>query len=58
MVSKKQKEAVKFCEQVLNIKFVGNINDFNDVSNFLFDYLDDAKDICYEALESYPVDRY
>lgn len=43
MVSNKQKHAVKFIVTTLRIPFKGNIDDFNDVSNFISQYLEDAK---------------
>ena len=53
MTTEKQKSAVAFCEQVLDIEFAGDINDFQAVSVFLFDYLDEAKSIADEAFSSY-----
>ena len=41
--TEKQKSAVKFVEEWLNITFTGNINDFYEVSDFLSEYLDEAK---------------
>lgn len=35
MVTKKQKLAISFCEEILDIQFKGNIDNFNDVNNFL-----------------------
>ena len=49
MTTNKQKAAVHFCEQWLNITFEGNINDFQQVSYFLSIYLDDAKQLCNEV---------
>lgn len=43
MTTKRQKEAVHFCEKWLQIKFKGDINNFKQVSNFLSKYLEDAK---------------
>ena len=43
MTTDRQKAAVHFCEQWLNITFEGNINDFQQVSYFLSIYLDEAK---------------
>lgn len=40
----RQKAAVHFCESWLSIKFEGNINDFYEVSDFLSEYLELAKD--------------
>lgn len=41
--TKKQQEAVKYCEEWLYIEFDGNIEDFNDCSQFLDIYLEEAK---------------
>lgn len=43
MTTKRQKLAVKFVEEVLDIPFKGNLNDFEEVHYFLSWYLDDAK---------------
>lgn len=40
----RQKAAIHFCESWLQIKFTGNINDFYEVSDFLSEYLELAKD--------------
>lgn len=53
MTTKRQKAAVNFCESVLNIKFTGNIDNFNEVSEFLSEYLDQAKVIAEDAISSY-----
>ena len=59
--TEKQQSAVKFCEEMLNVDFEGNIEDFYDVSEFLSEYLDDAKQL-YEELsceyEAYRMDLY
>lgn len=49
MTTNKQKAAVQFCEQWLNITFEGNINDFQQVSYFLSIYLDEAKSLYNEV---------
>ena len=49
----KQKGAVKFVEEWLNITFTGNINDFYEVSDFLSEYLDEAKQMYDEAYSEY-----
>lgn len=49
MTTNKQKAAVHFCEQWLNITFEGNINDFQQVSYFLSIYLDEAKSLYDEV---------
>ena len=47
--TKKQRAAVHFCEQWLNITFEGNIEDKYQVSIFLGEYLQDAKDLYNEV---------
>ncbi len=49
MTTNKQKDAVHFCEQWLNVTFEGNINDFQQVSYFLSIYLDEAKSLYDEV---------
>ena len=49
MTTNKQKNAVHFCEQWLNVTFEGNINDFQQVSYFLSIYLDEAKSLYDEV---------
>lgn len=49
MTTNRQKAAVHFCEQWLNITFEGNINDFQQVSYFLSIYLDEAKSLYNEV---------
>lgn len=41
--TEKQKAAVLFCEQQLNIKYTGNINNPIEVSKFLSEFLSRAK---------------
>lgn len=53
MTTKRQKGAVHFCEEWLDISFEGDINNFNQVSNFLSMYLDSAKSTFNDAVESY-----
>ena len=48
MVKKKKKAAVHFCEQWLNITFEGNIENKHQVSTFLEEYLQEAKDLYNE----------
>ena len=43
MTTGKQKAAVHFCEQWLNVTFNGDIDNFQQVSNFLSEYLEEAK---------------
>nr|DAG91917.1 MAG TPA: hypothetical protein [Crassvirales sp.] len=49
MTTNKQRAAVHFCEQWLNVTFEGNINDFQQVSHFLSIYLDEAKSLYDEV---------
>ena len=49
----RQKGAVKFVEEWLNVDFVGDINNFYEVSDFLSEYLDEAKQIYEEAYNEY-----
>lgn len=53
MTTKRQKAAVRFCEETLHVSFEGDINDRKQVSNFLDMYLEDAKFLLAEAQESY-----
>lgn len=48
MTTDKQKAAVHFCEQWLNITFNGNIENRYEVSAFLSEYLQEAKDLYNE----------
>jgi len=58
MTTDKQKRAVRYCENWLkDVKFKGDINNFNEVSNFLSKHLDAAKDIALDAWCEYYV-RY
>ena len=43
MTTNKQKAAVHFCKQWLNVTYNGDINNFQQVSNFLSKYLEGAK---------------
>lgn len=43
MTTKRQRAAVRYCESMLDIKFNGDINNFNQVSSFLNQYLEEAK---------------
>ena len=45
MTTGKQKAAVHFCEQWLDVTFEGDINNFKQVSYFLSIYLDDGKQL-------------
>ena len=48
MTTNKQRAAVHFCEQWLNVTFEGDINNFYQVNYFLAIYLEDAKNIYNE----------
>ena len=47
--TERQISAVHFCEEWLHISFEGNLEDRNQVSEFLSEYLDDAKNL-YEEI--------
>lgn len=49
----KQRAAIHFVEEWCNITFEGDINNFYEVSDFLSDYLDAAKEIAEDAQASY-----
>ena len=49
----KQRGALTFCECVLGIQFEGNRYDFYDVSDFLSEYLEEAKQVARELTCSY-----
>lgn len=49
----KQRGALTFCEGVLGIQFEGNRYDFYDVSDFLSEYLEEAKQAARELTCSY-----
>lgn len=49
----RQRRAVHFIEDWCGITFNGDINNFYEVSDFLSDYLDDAKEIANDACASY-----
>ena len=53
MITDKQKAAVHFCEQWLNITFEGDIEDKHQVSTFLEEYLQEAKDLYNEIKYEY-----
>jgi len=52
----KQKAAVRFCEEVLNIEFEGNIESKQECSQFLTEYLDLAKQFYMELKCEYETD--
>ena len=45
MTTNRQKAAIHFCEQWLNVTFEGNIEDKHQVSIFLQEYLQEAKNL-------------
>ena len=49
MTTDRQKSAVHFCEEWLHITFEGDIDNRLQVSNFLSEYLDEAK-MTYEEI--------
>lgn len=53
MTTQRQKAAVHFCEQWLKVPFEGNLEDFKQVSNYLSNYLDDAKQLAEEIACEY-----
>lgn len=50
MVTDRQKNAVHFCEEWLHISFEGDIRDKNQVSEFLGEFLEEAK-MAYEEVK-------
>lgn len=53
MTTGEQKLAVKFCEDILIVKFRGDINNFQEVSDFLSEYLEKAKTTFLDIMCSY-----
>ena len=51
MTTNKQKADVHFCEQWLNVTFTGNINNEQEVLDFLNEYFNEAERI-YEDYSS------
>ena len=52
----RQRAALAFCEEMLNINYIGDREDFYEVSEFLTEYLDEAKSLYTELqceFESY-----
>lgn len=50
-VTPRQKGAINFIENMLDITFEGDINNYQQVSNFIGLYLDEAKIRYYDILE-------
>ena len=48
-----QLEEVKFCEKYLYVEFTGNINDINEVIEFLDEYLDEAEEYYNSIIEDF-----
>lgn len=53
----RQRSAVAFIEEVLNIEFTGDLYDWKDVSPFLGDYLEIAKQTYDELKCEFEADR-
>ena len=53
MTTKRQRAAVRYCENMLDIKFNGDINNFNQVSKSLDYYLESAKTREEDILQCY-----
>lgn len=49
----KQIAAVNFCCEILHVEFTGNIENRKEVSLFLSEYLDDAKNLFEEIQAEY-----
>ena len=50
----KQREAVSFIEEWLDISFKGNIEDFYEISDFLDNHLEIAKELALDAYSYKP----
>ena len=57
MTTDRMKSAVKFCEDWNSPKFTGNINNFQEVSNYLGKYLNTAKNLACEVYCDWLIDR-
>ena len=44
-VTERQKKAIVFIEEILDVDFEGDINNYRQVSDFLSKYLEDAKEL-------------
>lgn len=51
--TEKQRKAILFIEKWCHVTFEGDINDFYEVSDFLADYLDTAKEVVEDTVASY-----
>lgn len=56
MTTDKQKRAVRYCEKWMHVTFVGDIDNYRDVSSFLSEYLQSANEREEEA--SYHLDDW
>ena len=48
-----QLEKIKFCEKYLYVEFTGNINNINEVTEFLNEYLDEAEEYYNSIIEDF-----
>ena len=53
MTTERQKAAVRFCQEVFDVSFNGDINNFSEVSSFLSEYLDEAKEFRSDMLSNW-----
>lgn len=53
MTTSRQQAAVHFCEEWLQVSFEGNINNKQEVSSFLGEYLQEAKMLYEEVRHEY-----
>lgn len=53
MTTPRQKAAVHFCEEWLDVPFEGDINNYTEVSEYLSEYLQEAKNLCEEITCEY-----
>lgn len=51
MTTQRQRNAIAFCEEQLEIPFKGDINNYIDVFNYLSRHLNDAKEVYQANLE-------
>ena len=53
MTTKRQRASVRYCDNIIYIKFNGDINNFNQVSKFLDYYLESARTREEDILQCY-----
>lgn len=53
MATKRQRKNIEFCEQVLYVSFEGDIENEDDVEEFLDAYLEEARQTHYEIKNEY-----